>query len=98
MILTPLLDQLGQPNQLVETKGGPPRRDHHKRVGHRNTGPAGRQRNQLPVRVVEQDPIFAPVLATDDQFKLTTEEGMVGVGYLETSMRTVLWGCNRRPW
>jgi hypothetical protein len=38
---------------------------------------------------VEPDPILAPVLATDDDFEFTTEEGMERVRYPETLIPTV---------
>jgi hypothetical protein len=57
-------------------------------------GPPGWQREQLPVLVVQVDPVLAPVLAIGDELEVLTAQGMERVRHPDTSVPIVCTGCS----
>jgi hypothetical protein len=54
----------------------PAGRDHHERIRRRHVSPSCWQREQLPVLVVQVDPVFAPVLPVRDQLEVAAIQRM----------------------
>jgi len=65
-----LTDQVGQCHQASRGERAPPGRDHDERIRRCHVGPPSRQREQLPVLVVQVDPVLAPVLAAGDELEV----------------------------
>ena len=51
-----------------------------------HVGPPGWQREQLPVLVVQVDPVLAPVLAVDDELEVLAAQGMERVRHPDASV------------
>ena len=51
-------------------------RDHHERVRRRHVGPSGWQREQLPVLVVQVNPVLTPVLPVRHELEIATIQRM----------------------
>ena len=49
-------------------------RDDHERIGGRNVGPPGRQREQHAVLVVQMDPVLTPVMAVRDELEVPADQ------------------------
>ena len=74
--------------------GAPARRDHHERVRRCRVGPRCWQREQLPVLVVQVDPVLAPVLAVGDELEVPAAQGMERVRHPDASVPIVRIGCS----
>ena len=89
----PFPDQADQFEQLFDAKRGASSGDNVERILSHLARPIGRHRAQAVRNVVKPNPILAPVLSTKDQFKFVAEQGMIRMGYPETSALIV---ANRR--
>ena len=63
------------------------------RIGRRDAGPPGRQREQLPVLVVQVNPVLTPVLAVRDELELLPGQRMEPVRHPHTSVLIIRTGC-----
>jgi hypothetical protein len=62
--------------QAIGGERAPAGRDHHERVRRRHVGPPGWQREQLPVLVVQVNPVLAPVLPVRHELEIATIQRM----------------------
>ena len=70
------------------------RRDHHERVRRYRVGPCCWEREQLPVLVVEVDPVLTPVLAVGDELEVLAAQGMERVRHPDASVPIMRIGCS----
>ena len=87
------VDQVRDGQQAIGGERAPARRDYHERVRRSRVGPCCRQREQLPVLVMEADPVLTPVLAVRDELEVLTGQRMEQVGYPDTSVPIIWIGC-----
>ena len=65
-------DLTHQVSQCQQARGGertPAGRDHHERIRRHHVGPSCRQREQLPVLVVQVNPVLTPVVTMLDELE-----------------------------
>ncbi len=65
-------------------------RDHHERVRRHGIGPPSRQREQLPVLVVQVDPVLPPVLPVGDELEVAAGQRMERVRHTDTPV-PIMW-------
>ena len=82
--------------QASRAERGLARRDHHERVRRHRIGPRSWQREQLPVLVVQVDPVLAPVLAAGDELEVPAGQRVERVGHPDAPVPIVRIGCSRR--
>jgi hypothetical protein len=87
-------DKISQRQQAIGGERAPARRDHHERVRRRHVGPPGRQREQLPVLVVQVDPVLAPVLAVGDELEVLAAQRMERVRHPDATVPIGRIGCS----
>ena len=80
---------MDQFQEIVNAQRGPPVGHDIERIFCYEVGPVRRQGAQLAGPVMEPGPVLTPVLATLDQFELSTEERMVRVRHPKRSALTV---------
>ena len=56
-----MTDQIRQGQQALDRERAPAAGNDHERIGRRDIGPPGRQREQLAVLIVEMNPVLAPL-------------------------------------
>ena len=66
------VDQLAETPQIVDTKVSAPSSNTDERICRREAGPGNRQPQHLAISSPNIDPIVSPILATLDQFELTS--------------------------
>ena len=86
--------QVSECQQASRGERRPARRDQHERVRRYRVGPRCWQREQLPVLVVQVDPVLAPVLAVDDELEVPPAQGMERVRHPDTSVPIVRIRCS----
>ena len=59
-----------------------------------HVGPPGWQREQLPVLVMQVDPVLAPVLAVDDELEVPAAQGMERVRHPDASVPITRIRCS----
>jgi hypothetical protein len=89
-----LLHQVNQLEQVLEAKEASATSHCHKWIFRHHRGPTRRNGSQLSRRVVEVDPVLAPVVAVRDQLELPASQGMVRMGYLEVGIGKVTMRCS----
>jgi hypothetical protein len=89
-----LLHQINQLEQVLEAKEASATGRCHKWIFRYHRGPARRNGAQLSRRVVEVDPVLAPVVAIRDQLELLASQGMVRMGYLKVGIGNVTMRCS----
>jgi len=77
----PAVDQVAQLYEILETKGGSPRRHDDPGVGLNEVGPGGPNSPELSPFIEEVCPGVAPGASTLDQFELAAVERMEGVSH-----------------
>jgi hypothetical protein len=89
-----LVCQVSECQQAIGGERAPAGRDHHERVLRRHVGPPCWQREQLPVLVVQVDPVLAPVLAVGDELEALAAQRVKRVRHPDTSVPIVRIGCS----
>ncbi len=69
-------------------------RNHHERVRRHHVGPCCWQREQLPILIVQVDPVLTPVLAVGDELEVPAGQGMERVRHTDTSVSIVRIRCS----
>ena len=77
-------DQVGQLAELPDPEGRSPVGHHYKRVLRPLTGPTSRHGTQLPVAVVEVDPVLSPVVAVAHKLERPSDKRVKRMGDLES--------------
>jgi hypothetical protein len=72
----------------------PSGRDYHERVRSNRVGPPGWQREQLPVLVMQADPVLAPVLPVLDEFEVFPGQRVERVRHPDAPVPIVRIGCS----
>jgi hypothetical protein len=90
------VDQIGQLQQVASAEGRAALRQHDDWIGRRHAGPAGWQRNQLPLFIMEVDAVFSPVVPVSQQCELPAILRMEGMRDPEDLLATVPIGCIRQ--
>jgi len=80
-------------HQIVRSKRTTSLRDGHEGIGRQNVGPARRKRHQTVPTAIEEDAIFAPILAVTDQRELSPLPGMKGMRHTERLHPAAEIGC-----
>jgi hypothetical protein len=88
------LDQLHQLEEFLGPERGTSPRHGIERVLGDHVGPDRRHRVRTTCRVVEKDPVFAPVARTLDQIELLAEQRMVGMGDAKRLSLKVAMRCS----
>jgi hypothetical protein len=70
------------------------RRDHHERVRRYRVGPPGWQREQLPVLVVQVDPVLTPALPVGDELEVPPSQRVKRVRHTDATVPIVRIGCS----
>ena len=91
--LTPAC-QVSQRQQAIGGERAPSGRDHHERVRRSRVGPPGWQREQLPVLVMQADPVLTPVLAVLDELEVPPGQRVERVRHPDASVPIVRIGCS----
>ena len=86
--------QINQLEQVLKAKEASATGHCHKWILRYHRGPTRRNGAQLSRRVVEVDPVLAPVVAIRDQLELLASQGMVRMGYLEVGIGKVTMRCS----
>jgi hypothetical protein len=81
------VDQVCDSQQAIGGERAPARRDHHERVRCRHIGPSRWQREQLPVLVVQVDPVLTPVLPVCDEPEVAAIQLVERVGHPDRRYR-----------
>jgi hypothetical protein len=96
--LTPLraepVCQVSECQQASRAERRPARRDHRERVCRYRVGPCCRQREQLPVLVVQVNPVLAPVLAAGDELEVPAVKRVERVRHPDAPVPIVRTGCS----
>jgi hypothetical protein len=85
-------DQVSKRQQAIDGERAAAIRDDRERIRRRDVGPAGRQREQLTVLVMQVDPVLPPVLAVRDELEVTAEQRVEPVRYPHTSVLIIQTG------
>jgi hypothetical protein len=93
-LFTRALEEFRQPHQILEPEVGASRRNRHKRILRRQARPRRWKRGDFSALIVEINAILTPVVAIRHNFKFTPREGVIGMGYSETSLRTASLRCS----
>ena len=88
------LQQVRQPEQLFKAKQRSPGSKLYERIHGSGIGAARQDRLQLALGIVEVNAMLTPVLAVVEQFELTLEQRMEGMGYAEMFLPAALTRCN----
>jgi hypothetical protein len=86
--------QISQRQQAIGRERAPSGRDHHERIQGHHVGPPGWQREQLPVLVMQVDPVLAPVLAVDDELEVLAAQGMERMRHADASVPITRIRCS----
>ena len=86
--------QVRDGQQAIGGERTPAGRDHHERVRRRHVGPPCREREQLPVLVVQVDPVLAPVLTGGDELEIAAGQRMERVRRPDPAIPIVRIGCS----
>ena len=89
-----LLHQINQLEQVLKAKEASATGHCHKWIFRYDRGPTRRNGAQLSRRVMEVDPVLAPVVAIRDRLELLASQGMVRMGYLEVGIDKVTMRCS----
>ena len=68
--------QTRQGQQAPDRERAPAAGNDHERIGRRDIGPPGRQREQPAVLIVEMNPVLAPVMAVSDELEIPARQRM----------------------
>ena len=74
--------------------GQRPSANHHERIGGRDIGPPCWQGEQLPVLVMQVDPVLAPVLAVGDELEVPPGQRMERMRHPDTPVPIVRIRCS----
>ena len=88
------VSQISQRQQARHGERAAAGRDHHERVRRGDVGPPCRQREQLPVLVVQVDPVLAPVLAIGDELEVPAMQRVERVRHPDATVPIVRIGCS----
>ena len=88
------VDQVSQCQQARRGERAAAGRDHHERVRRRHVGPPCRQREQLPVRVVQVDPVLTPVLPVRDELEVPAGQRVERVRHPDAPVPIARTGCS----
>jgi hypothetical protein len=66
-------DQVNQRQQAIDGERAAAIPNDRERIGRHDAGPPGRQREQIPVLVMQMDPVLTPVLAVRDKLEVLAE-------------------------
>ena len=91
--LTPVC-QISQRQQAIGGERAPSGRDYHERVRRSRVGPPGWQREQLPVLVVQANPVLTPVLAVLDELEVPPGQRVERVRHPDTPVPIMRIGCS----
>ena len=80
--------------QALGRERAPARRDHHERVRCRHIGPPCRQREQLPVLVMQMDPVLTPVLPVRDELEVAAIQRVEQVSHTDAPVPIIWIGCS----
>jgi hypothetical protein len=86
--------QVGKCQQTSRAERRLARRDHHERVRRYRVGPCCRQREQLPVLVVQVNPVLAPVQAVGDELEVPAVKRVEQVRHPEAPVPIARIGCS----
>ncbi len=86
--------QVSECQQASRAERRPARRDHHGRVRRYRVGPCCRQREQLPVLVVQVDPVLTPVLAAGDELEVPPGQRVERVRHPDAPVPIVRIACS----
>ena len=89
-----LAGQIGQRQQARRGERAAAGRDHHERIGGRDIGPPCWQREQLPVLVMQVDPVLAPVLPVGDELEVPAIQRVERVRHPDPSVPIVRIRCS----
>jgi hypothetical protein len=85
--------QVRDGQQAIGRERAPAGPDHHERV-RRHIGPSRRQREQLPVLVVQVNPVLAPVLPVRHELEVAAVQRMERVRHPNPSIPIIWIGCS----
>jgi hypothetical protein len=88
------VDQINQSQQIGRGEWAPTLSDHHERIDRRQISPTCWQREQLPVLVVQVNPILAPVVAVHHKLEFPPEQRMEPMSHPHTTMPIVEIRCS----
>jgi len=88
------VDQISQRQQARRGERAPAGRDHHERVRRHHVGPSRWQREQLPVRVVQVEPVLTPVLPEGDELEVPAGQRVERVRHPDAAVPIVRIGCS----
>ena len=88
------VSQIGQRQQARHRERAAAGRDHHERIRRGDIGPACWQGEQLPVLVMQVDPVLAPVLAVRDELEVPAVQRVERMRHPDTSVPIVRTGCS----
>ena len=86
-------DQVSQRQQAIDGERALAIRDDHERTGGHDISPSGRQREQIPVLVMQMDPVLTPVLVVRDKLEVLAEQRMEPVPRPHTPVPIIRTGC-----
>ena len=86
--------QISQRQQAIGGERAPVGRDYHERVRRRRVGPPGWQREQLPVLVMQADPVLTPVLAVLDELEVPPVKRVERVRHPDAPVPIARIGCS----
>ena len=88
------VNQVRDAQQAASGERAPARRDHYERVRRCRVGPCCRQREQMPVRVMQVDPVLTPVLAVLDELEVPAGQRVERVRHPDTKVPIARTGCS----
>jgi len=94
-ILGKMVDQAAQMEQVVHAKQGSACRHRDKRILRSGVGIAGRNRDQIPLVIVEIYSVLSPATPVKYQFKLVAVERVEWMRDMDRSCTTLSPGCSR---
>ena len=80
------VDQVCDRQQVIGGERAAAGRDHHERVRRSDIGPACGHGEQMPVLVMQVDPVLAPVLAIRDELEVPATQRVKRVRHPDTSV------------
>ncbi len=87
-------DQYRQLHEVLGSKVGPPRRQHHERIGRGQVRPSAWKRDYRAVSALDPDPVTMPAGPFVDPRERPAEERVEGVSDANPSRRRFGIGCS----
>jgi hypothetical protein len=79
--LVEILEQTEQRQQILIAEEGTPGSDTHKRISQAHIGPGGRQRVEVTIHQMEEDPILSPGVPVGHERKLAPMQRVIRMRY-----------------